>query len=117
MSTVTGKTVSFNLYIGNALSSHDAAKKGDVCTCTLCLMWSHVVSVAEHLNPLESSIMQLSEGIWQRIWVFLRAVDRRHSQSARHCKLHEIPRARLQEQYAICCLKRFILCVGAHRSE
>jgi hypothetical protein len=42
MSTVTGKTVSFHLYVGNALAQHHAAKK-------------------EHLNPLENSILKLSE--------------------------------------------------------
>jgi len=46
MSTVTGKTVSFHLYVGNALAQHHAAKK-------------------EHLTPLEGSILKLSENLHQ----------------------------------------------------
>jgi len=44
MSTITGKVVSFHIYVGNALAQQNAAKK-------------------EHLTPLEHSIVMLSEGI------------------------------------------------------
>jgi len=46
MSTVTGKTLGFHIYVGNAISHHDAAKH-------------------EHLTPLENSITQLSEGLYR----------------------------------------------------
>eukprot|EP01006_Ploeotia_vitrea_P031855 TRINITY_DN6414_c0_g1_i1.p3 TRINITY_DN6414_c0_g1~~TRINITY_DN6414_c0_g1_i1.p3 ORF type:complete len:211 (+),score=123.61 TRINITY_DN6414_c0_g1_i1:1-633(+) len=44
MSTVTSKEVSFNLYVGTSLSSHGVAK-------------------TEHLSPLETSVLMLSEGL------------------------------------------------------
>jgi hypothetical protein len=45
VSIVTGKTVSFRIYVGNAFSSHDTATK-------------------EHLTPLENSVLQLAEGLY-----------------------------------------------------
>jgi hypothetical protein len=44
MSTVTGKTISFNIYVGHALSHHDAATK-------------------DHVEPLENSVLLLSENL------------------------------------------------------
>lgn len=59
---VTGKTVSFKLYVGNALSQHDAAKKGALPLASIFLRLLIAVPLcAEHLNPLETSITMLSE--------------------------------------------------------
>eukprot|EP00455_Lapot_gusevi_P047724 TRINITY_DN64_c0_g1_i2.p1 TRINITY_DN64_c0_g1~~TRINITY_DN64_c0_g1_i2.p1 ORF type:complete len:148 (-),score=44.70 TRINITY_DN64_c0_g1_i2:142-585(-) len=44
MSTVTAKTVSFQLHVGSALGNHEVAKK-------------------EHLTPLENSVVMLSDGL------------------------------------------------------
>lgn len=44
MSTVTGKVVSFNMYVGNSMSKHDAA-------------------TSAHLDPLEKSINMMAEGL------------------------------------------------------
>jgi hypothetical protein len=62
MSTVSGKTVSFNLYTGHSLLPLDAAKQA-------------------HLTPLEQQIVQVSEGVYSvhDTQVYLKYREVRHS--------------------------------------
>lgn len=64
MSTVTGKTVNFHIYVGNSLSQRDAAKQ-------------------EHLNPLENSVVQLGQGLVAAINAqqYMRGREETHAKS------------------------------------
>lgn len=66
MSTVTPKTVSFGLVVGDSADSNEVAKQ-------------------EHLTPLEKSVMRLSEGLQaiQAEQEYMRMRERAHRNSER----------------------------------
>jgi len=57
MSSVTAKYVYLNIDVGNQLASHEVAKEGVFSLAVLFL------SRLEHLTPLESAVVLISQGV------------------------------------------------------